>query len=745
VRGLLSLDSAAELIERARAEGRASLLEHEGYQLLEVIGVAAPRHRFLGRGEVITEADLSALGGDRLVLKVVAEQVLHKSDHGGVAVVEARPEAVAVAIAEMEEAFQGVRVSGFLLCEHVPHQAGFGDQLLVGLRWTEDFGPVLSLGPGGVAAEFLVDVVEEGQDLAILSPSLASEEAVTRALEAAAVTRLASCRWRGQEPQWPREELVALVQRLLAFAGSPAAAGLAELEINPLVRGPGGPVALDVLVKTAPPRAEALPGGPAAALGRLLRPSSIVVLGVSERPNPGHIIVRNTLAAGFDPDRLWIVKPRGEELLGCRCYPDLASLPEPPDLLILAVAAAQVPELVAEVAGEHRAESMIVIPGGLGEHSDSARLVDGLRAPLLASRETPWGGPVLNGANCLGIRSRPGAYDTLFIPGYKLPVPRGPEAPVALISQSGAFAVARASKLSRLNPRYIVTAGNQLDLTVGDYLQHLETDAEVRVFACYVEGYRPLDGLRFLQAAQRIAASGRTVVLYRAGRTPEGASASASHTASVAGDFVVTRQLAAQAGVIVADTLADFEDLVQVAIAFDRRPLRGRGLGALSNAGFECVAMADNLRGFELADFAPGTRGALEQLFAASRLDGIVEVHNPLDTTPMMADQPFVDAAGAVLADPAVALGLIGCVPLTAAMNSLAPGEHHEDLDRDGSVARGLCQLWAESPKPWAAVVDSGELFDPLASRLLDAGLPTFRTADRALRIIDQYAAAKGL
>ena len=80
-----------------------------------------------------------------------------------------------------------------------------------------------------------------------------------------------------------------------------------------------------------------------------------------------------------------------------------------------------------------------------------------MRESLLAARRTPWGGPVVNGGNCLGIRSRPGRYDTLFIPTSKLPVPDTPEAPLAFISQSGAFAIARASRLATLNPRYLVT------------------------------------------------------------------------------------------------------------------------------------------------------------------------------------------------------------------------------------------------------------------------------------------------
>lgn len=465
-------------------------------------------------------------------------------------------------------------------------------------------------------------------------------------------------------------------------------------------------------------------------------------MGVSERLNPGHIIVVNTLAAGFPPQRLWIVKPGLSEFLGCPCVPDLDGLPGAVDLLVLAVSAARLPALVEQAVRGERAAALIAIPGGLGEHQGSRDLAARAVAPLLAARARGRGGPVLNGANCLGIRSRPGAYDALFIPRAKLPVPETTEAPVALISQSGAFAVARASNLAHLNPRYVITAGNQLDLTIGDYLEHLADDEAVRVFACAVEGFRPLDGLRFLEAARRIREGGRRVLLFRTARTRAGAVASASHTASMAGDYLVTRELARQAGVLVADSLADFDDLLMLCAALADRPLRGRRLGALSNAGFECVAIADGLRGFQLAELAPATRHGLGALLAASGLDGIVEVRQPLDLTPMMADQPFAAAARLLLEDPGVDLGIVGCVPLTAALSTLPAGSHGEDLERGDSLAALLERIRREIPKPWAMIVDSGARYDPLVSKLLRGGIPTFRTADRALRLLDQYADA---
>jgi acyl-CoA synthetase (NDP forming) len=367
-----------------------------------------------------------------------------------------------------------------------------------------------------------------------------------------------------------------------------------------------------------------------------------------------------------------------------------------------------------------------------------------MHAALAQSRGTEWGGPVINGGNCLGIRSVPGRYDTTFIPEYKLPAPKGAPSRLAIISQSGAFAVSKASKFGTVNPKYSVTLGNQMDLTVGDYLTFLKDDPGIDVFAVYVEGFRPLDGLRFLEAARDITTQGRTVILYRAGRTPAGAQASASHTASIAGDYAVMRALCAGAGVLVAESLEDFEDLVVLFSGLGRRTVSGWRLAAVSNAGFECVAIADSLGRFTLPPFGADTARTLEAIFVRSRIDKVVDVHNPIDLTPMTGDEAYADTVQALLDDDEYDAAVVGIVPLTAALNTLAPGAgHREDVWRPGGIVARLAAMKRHAAKPWVVVVDAGAIYDPMVRALEAAGIPTFRTADRALRLLNIYCAER--
>ena len=735
----LVMEEILAVAAAARDSRRSGLLEPEGYRLLGALGIRVPAHVFVRDADEAARADLGALCGDTVVVKVVSTFIPHKTEVGGVALVAKDAAVVAAVIEAMARRLAGHDVTGWLIAERVAYDPSPGGELLVGVRWTEDFGAVVTLALGGTRAEALAKDLAPGKDVAVVSPTLTDPERLPVLFGAKTATSLATRSQRGQPPRVAPEVLAEIVCTLSDFASRFVPDPFAELEINPLALTNEGPVALDVLARLGGPREPYAPARPLAKIDCLLAPRTLAIVGVSEARNPGRIILENTLRAGFDPQHLFVVKPGRDRIEGCPCVPDLVSLPGAVDCLVLAVDAAQVPGMIGTVVAQRKAESVVLIPGGLGERSGTQDVAAAMRRTLYASRAAEWGGPVVNGGNCLGIRSVPGRVNSLFLPEWKAPFPGGAVSPLAVVSQSGAFLAAKSSALADLNPKFLVSIGNQLDLTIADYAEHLADDAELDVFAFYVEGFRPGDGLRFLRVARGIVESGRTVILYRAGRTPTGAAASASHTAAVAGDYVLARELAVEAGVLVASRLDDFVDLIRLGTRLRGRPL-GRRLGAVSNAGYECVAIADNVGPFTLPAFSEATVARLRDVLQRARLDRIVDVRNPLDVTPLLGDAGFEAAARAVLEDANVDVGIVGCVPMTPALATLAAGPgHEEDLTRADSVASRLARLAGETMKPWVAVVDAGPLYSPFADALAAAGIPTFRSADRALEVLAVY------
>ena len=158
-------------------------------------------------------------------------------------------------------------------------------------------------------------------------------------------------------------------------------------------------------------------------------------------------------------------------------------------------------------------------------------------------------------------------------------------------------------------------------------------------------------------------------------------------------------------------------------------------MAILSNAGFECTAAADRLHGLELAEFAPETRERLRAL-----LPGMVDVHNPIDATPVCPTEAYAGCADAIASDPGVDAVVVAGVPATPALETLARSdEHGEDISRPGSYPSRLIETFRASAKPIVFSVDSGSLYEPCVRRMREAGLPCFRKVDRAMRALGAF------
>ena len=762
------------IFEEAERDGRRFLLEPEVYAILREAGIPGPRHVFIPAGTSVTRKDLAVLGTETAVLKVVSPMIIHKSDVGGVAFARADAAAVNRVCASMLRAVplryieweknnrglgaaggplspKAVRASirGFLIAEKVAFDnVGFGSEILLGLRNSRDFGPVLTMGGGGLDVEYMNERLKEGRAAAIGSAHLLADSEVQGLLEPLTFYGKMAAEFRGRKPLVAPKVLAETLLRFrdLAAAFSPFSADspfvLEEAEVNPFVVRRGRLVPLDGVCRFSRDKAK-VTTRPAAAIGRLLRPESIGIVGVSEKMNIGHIILNNILRNGFPSKNIVIVKPGLEAFEGCLCVPSVEAMPRTVDLFVLTLAADQCYDVMKDLVEHEKARSVILIAGGMGEKEGGASIEEKIRALLLEGRRSGKITPVVNGGNCLGITSKPGRYDTTFIPEYKLPRPRSLRSDMAFISQSGAFMICRITKLPEIEPLYAVSLGNQLDLTASDYLEFLKADPEVKLFAVYMEGFKQGDGLAFARAVGEITATGRKVLVYKAGRSPEGRAATSSHTASVAGDYGIFRAVLEQAGAIVAGDIFEFENFMKGLSFLEGRKVRGRRVGLISNAGFECVVLADNLKngaGLELAPLTPAARKKIAAVLQPLGIDRLQDVHNPLDVTPVADDAVFVECARAILEDSDVDCAVVSNVPMTPAQNTLPrDAGHREDLARPGSFASRTIELFRSTAKPLVVNIDAGELYTPLAEHLEQAGVPVFRRADEAVRFLRAY------
>lgn len=744
----------AHAVERLLAEvhesGRRQLFEHEVYQIVQFVGaISPPQHVFLGVDNLISEESLAAFPGEQVVLKIVSPDVVHKSDVKGVVFCPKRYETVRHEIDRLiaTHRARGAHVEGVLVIEFVERGGqGLGEELFVGIRATREFGPVVAAGLGGVDTEYLARVMKPGVAVAKAVATETSAEEFFELFKQTAAYEMISGQARGHRRIVSDGELlrcfrafIGLARRFCVDRGV-TGPDMAELEVNPFAFRRQHMTPLDGRGRLATATLRPRPR-PVDQIGAMLEPRSIAVLGVSNKgQNFGRIILNNIAAAGFDKSALRVIKEGADQIDGVACVPNIAALPGETDLLVIAAAAGQLPDIVDECIASGRVRSAIVIPGGAGETQESRDIPRRIRESLTRAREQGKGTPVLLGPNCLGVQSRPGRYDTFFIPENKLDKHRGAGRGVALLSQSGAFIITRLSNLETLDPLLTVSLGNQVDLTVSDLLRSVGARDDIHTLGAYVEGFNDLDGLDMLQAVRAVTEAGRTVVFYKAGRTDQGRDAAAGHTASVAGDYDICEAGATSAGALVADTFAEFEQLLELSAALHNKRVRGTRLGAISNAGFETVGMADRIRGpkyeVSLPTLPEATRAQIAAVMEKNRLTGLVNVRNPLDLTPMAGEPAYEGAARAMLECDEIDAILLSAVPLTPALITTP-----DELTGHESLADVLARLAAKSDKPIAAIVDSGPAYLPFVRRLRDCGIPVFRSADQAMRSLGRFLA----
>ncbi len=372
-------------------------------------------------------------------------------------------------------------------------------------------------------------------------------------------------------------------------------------------------------------------------LEALFQPASVAVIGASDREGSvGAVVLRNLTLGGFKGP-IWPVNHRQAQVGGRPAWPDVASLPQAPDLAVICTPAAMLPELM-DALGRKGCRAAIVLSAGLKQPG-----VDGgpslEQAMLDAAR--PWLLRIL-GPNCIGALVPGVGLNASFAPGNALP------GGLAFVTQSGALATAM---LDWANTRgigfsHFISLGDSADVDFGDVIDYLASDPATRAILIYMESVK---AARKFMSAARAAARNKPVIVVKAGRAPDGARAAASHTGALAGSDVVFDAAVRRAGMLRVDTLEALFDAAETLTHV--KGWHGERLAVLTNGGGAGVLAADALAlgGGTLALLGDATREALNQCLPPTWSHG-----NPID---IVGDAPvgrYVDSLRVLLAAPEV-------------------------------------------------------------------------------------------
>lgn len=374
----------------------------------------------------------------------------------------------------------------------------------------------------------------------------------------------------------------------------------------------------------------------------ILEPQSVAVIGASRQPGTVGYAVLSNLLMGQYTGIVYPVNPKAKAICGVRTYPSVLEIPDPVDLAVIIVRAPLVPQVLEE-CGQKGVKGAIVISAGFKETGP-----EGAKLEAQVREIAHHYGIALVGPNCLGVINTDPNYRLNASFAKEMPLPGN----IAFISQSGALctAVLDYAKGQGIGFSKVVSLGNKADVNENDFLAYLWQDPQTQVILLYIEELS--DGRRFLQLAREITGEGdnrKPILALKAGRTPAGARAVASHTGSLAGSDEVYEALFAQAGVLRADTV---EDLFEYAIAFANQPLpNGRRTVIITNAGGPGIMATDACvrYGLELAQLNEKT---LEQL--RQKLPPHASLLNPIDLIGDAQHDRYEAALDAVLDDPNV-------------------------------------------------------------------------------------------
>lgn len=349
-------------------------------------------------------------------------------------------------------------------------------------------------------------------------------------------------------------------------------------------------------------------------LDALLRPRSIAILGASERPSVGRTLMETAARLHF-PGPIYPINPRYPEVLGQRCYPSVAELPEAPDVVAICVAAARVLESFRPLA-EKKARAAVIFDGGFAERGEDGRKVQAEIAGIC--REA---GIALCGPNCMGVLN---PHDRSSVYMQELRDQAGLAGNVALVSQSGSICIGLLADVRRFGYSHVISSGNEAVVTTAQFIDALVDDPHTRVIATFTEWIG--DPERYVGALDRAAAAGKPVVVLKVGRHERTRRAIGTHTGGLAGE---SRVFSAMLSAHRAIEVTDMDELTEVVAACQgSRWPRGRRLAVVTASGGQAELILDvaAAAGVDLAPLAPDVRREAERVIGPLTGDG-----NPLD------------------------------------------------------------------------------------------------------------------
>jgi acetate---CoA ligase (ADP-forming) len=436
---------------------------------------------------------------------------------------------------------------------------------------------------------------------------------------------------------------------------------------------------------------------PRTSLQALFNPRSIAIVGMTDRVTFCSRVYKRLVEAQFSGE-IYFVNPGRTEVLGRPCYPSVAAIGRPVDVMLLSVSPAQLAGAI-EDGIRSAVKSAVVYTTGVDDDE-----VENIRSIIATDGQFRMLGP-----NTLGMVTPAQAHGLPYL--LPLAIDAGQsDGHVALLMQSGGLGSVAAVELARRQAglRTFIDTGNELNISIADCIDYLTDDASIKVIAAFIEAVRDMPA--FLAAARRARDHGKHIVVLKVGRSLRGAAATLLHTGSLAGDARLYRSIFEQHGILMCREIPELVNAVQAA-AFGSFP-RTAEIAVVSGSGGACALMSDLAEECRLS-FAPldvATTALLKTV-----LPPYTNMSNPIDLSGIEENK---------LRTTMMALGQDRAVGATVFFAS-----HLDDKPM-------LCDIFQQCRDTTGMPIYLAGDGDAVQQRMQQAGFPTFTYPDSAIRTL---------
>jgi len=345
------------------------------------------------------------------------------------------------------------------------------------------------------------------------------------------------------------------------------------------------------------------------AIGKLFTAKAVAIVGATPdltKLGSSAIVAMHNL--GYKGE-IYAVNPRYTELMGHPCVASIDQLPDHIEAAMLNIPAEAAIGAVEECA-KKGIRSIVLVAQGFGESGEAGKVLDQKVIALAKQYNLAIVGPNTN-----GLANPRSGLAMAIAPIYQFPGSVRPGT-VSVVSQSGGMV---STLLRKMAPRGIgisktVTCGNELLLTVADYLSFMAEDPDTSTIVLFLETIRNVETFR--KALAKCRAAGKPVIAIKVGKSESGQKAAFTHTGAIAGSYRNTVAFLEREGVLVADnieTLAAMADLLSRYEWPLKTPLKPCVISI--SGGFAAMA-ADEMAefGLELPDPSEKAAAALSAL-----------------------------------------------------------------------------------------------------------------------------------